>query len=541
MAPVPEPKGLVAEFYVSTPAATWKQARDAAGIALLPRNYGVLLTTVLGLPPIVADAFDESATTTGAAVLDDKSEWQAVVGAKLSSGRELIARLTTGGKAAYDERKDPSGIVYLQPKPGKASTEIALAVLGNRLLVARDAAAIGLVGPYVAKTLPTKKPPGPGVVMHVPKKALSGPLAAELKKRWKTLKTDLTKRDQANRKKHGGRAPDFGDPQAAMSVMASNVAGWVEMLEHAERAQLRLLSEKDALRLRLEVDPGKKSELKDWVRGLAVGDASPLLHLPQGAAVGVIARSSPEQRRASAKSTAASLAKMFGDRLKPAQQERVEKALAELAESRGDEALFGFVRAPTAGLVYRGTSADQKRFDAATKNLVGLLRLNAFKEPINQFVGAFTVKHSTTKIVGLENKAHRVLFTIKPSGMRMAKDPKGQVSAAPQPIELLWTESGGITYGAMTQDAPPLLIAMVATEPAKSWAGLPQVGTRLKKIGKGASFVVAARPQILLGNAPANSAGLATVAVGRESGLGVMNLTVDRAALGFFVQRAMTQ
>jgi hypothetical protein len=542
MAPVPAPTGLVAELFVSNPGAAWKKLRDTSGAVILPQSYGVLLTTLLGLPPLAADAFDDSATTTGAVALDEASQWQATLAIKLVSGREFIARLTTGSKAAYEEKKQDGGITLLAPKPGKASEEITLAVLGNTLLVARSAAAVTRLGPYAAKSLPRKKPPAPGAVLYVPKTALSGPVAAEVRKRWKALSEELSTSDLANRQKHGGRAPDFGDPQAALAVMTGNIDVWVKMLQGADHAQLELRPEADALRVHFEVDPGQSADLGKWVKELAVGSASPLLVLPDNAAVGVVTRSSSEQRAHSAQSTADAIGRLFGDRLKATDKERVAKALTELAQARGDEAVFGFVRtADSGGLVYRGPTTDQRQLDSAAKSLVGLLRLPAFEEPLRQFVGEFNIKQSSAKIAGLPNKAERVLLSIKPSGMRMAKDPKGQVSAAPRPVELMWTSIDDVTYGAMTIDAPPLLVAMVAAESSKTWAGLPAIATGLSRVGKDAGFVAAVRPQLLLANAPTASPGLATIALGRSGKLAVLDVTADQAAMRFFMQRAMTQ
>ncbi len=542
MAPVPAPKGLVAELFVSSPGSTWKKLRDTSGAVILPQSYGVLLTTLLGLPPLAADAFDDSATTTGAVALDEASQWRAALAIKLVSGREFIARLTTGSKAAYEPKEHGAGITLLTPKAGKASDAIALAVLGNTLLVARSPEGITLLGPYVAKTLPPKKPPAPGAVAYVPSAALRGPLAGEIKKRWKAAREELSNTDQNNRKKHGGRAPDFGDPQAALAVMTGSVDGWVKLLEGADHAQLELRSENDVVRLHLQVDPGQSTDLQKWVQELAVGDASPLLSLPESAAIGVVSRSSMQQRTESAQSSADALGRLFGDRLNAKDKDRVANALKELAEARGDEAVFGYVRgADSAGLVYRGSTLDPRRLDAAAKSLVGLLRLPAFEEPLQQFVGQFSIKQSSAKIPGLPNKAERVLLSIKPSGMRMAKDPKGEVSAAPRPVELMWTSADGVTHGAMTTDAPPLLVAMVAAETAKTWAGVPATATGVSRIGKEVGFAVAVRPQILLGNAPLQSPGLATIALGRSGKLGVLDITADQAALRFFMQRAMTQ
>lgn len=536
---MPAPAGLVGELYVQDPGRTWKELRDAANIALLPQHYGVLLTTVLGLPPLLADAFDDGAMTTGAATLDGSGRLQAVVGARVTSGKELVARLTTGSKASHDEARDASGMTLLKPKPGKASAEISLAVLGNVLLVAQSEDALRDAGPYVARTLPTKKPPAPGAVLVVPKEALRGALAKEVRARWKRVEASLAAKDRENRAKHGGRAPDFGDPAAALSVMSGSVGDWVKMLEEVESAQVQLAGKGDSIQLRLTVDPGASKPLSEWISGLSLGDARPLLALPRRSALGVLTRSTEEQRGASAKSTAAALGRLFGDRLKAPEQEKIEAALGDLARARGDEALFGLSLGATQGVVFRGPAGDRKAFDSAMKGMVGLLRMNAFREPLRQFVGDYDLKQSTTKIVGLDAPVQRVLLSVKPSAMRRAKDPQGELPATPQPVEALWTQNAEHTYGALAVDAPPLLIDLVAGEANKTWETVPGLATRLDKLGNQAGFFVVVRPAPLLGQDLLDAPGVVSLSAGRAGTQAVVDLSVDQAALAVIAQKAM--
>src|SRR6185436_18343490 len=110
------------------------------------------------------------------------------------------------------------------------------------------------------------------------------------------------------------------------------------------------------------------------------------------------------------------LSALFADRMNAADQKLVKDTLGALAQARGDTTSYALVvREGNAGLVIKGGLSDAGALDDGTRGLIRLLRIRAFAEPVRQFVGAVTVKQSSTTIAGLEGKVSRALFSVNPS------------------------------------------------------------------------------------------------------------------------------
>lgn len=540
LSPVPAPEGLIADLFVPAPGETWRGLRDTAGVALLPQSYGLLLATVLGLPLTVAEAFDDRALTVGGVMMAATGEPLVVLGAQVRSGPELIANLSTGDNARFDARRDDgSGLTRLVAKPGKASADVTLAVIGNRLLFSQSSEAMDQLGPYVGRSLHRRRVTGSGVIAEIAKGALRGPVHALVKQRWQSTRDALDVADRDNRQKRGGRTPDFGDPQAALLGLGDKVAALLEVLENADGARVTLESRAGVTALRAEVNPGSSKEAMDWVRGLSAGDARPLLSLPATTVLAIQSRSTAAARMEGAESTTASVSKLLAERLSPADAKKVSAALSQLAVGRGDDAVVGVLLGEPSGVVYRGSLSDPKAFDAGAKALFGLLELPAFKEPLRQFAGDMTVKRSTATVAGLPTRVERVLLTVKPSGMRLGADPSGTKAAAPEPIDVLWTVQDGVALGAVAKDAVPLLVTLSTATGDRTWAGSPNAAAAVERLGDRAAFVAAVRPGALLPRAESEAQGVATLALGKRESHPWLELVLDRESLRALVKGAI--
>jgi hypothetical protein len=499
---VPEPEGLAAELVVGKPGETWSKLRDLGGgpARLLPQSFGLLVSTFLGLPATAADSIDPDLPVTGAACTDEKGELSAVTAIHVRNGKELVARLSAGGDAHYSARADAtSGFTLLDPKPGKASEEVALGVLGNYLVAARHGTDITKVGPYAVRTLTKREPPKTPLLVTLRKRALSGPLSAEIVALWKAKKSELERQDQQNREKHGGRAPDFGDPAAAIGGIDAAVEGFTRALGSASGARLLATPLADRLELRTEVDAEKTGELADLISSMVVGDARPLLAMPTGTAVGVLTRTTAATRAASAKSMAEGIAGLFADRLPSGDRDKLQHALSDLAAGRGDWESYGLLLSGgRGGLVYRAGLSDPKSFAAGAKALFGSLGLKAFSEPLRQFVGDVSVKQSTANVPGISGNVQRAVIVVKPSGIRAQLDKSGKAGAESQTVEALWWLDSDKAYGALSFDAVPLLGKLVqsGSDPKATQASDARVSAALARV-KDASFVVLVEPLAL--------------------------------------------
>lgn len=534
--PVPKPAELAATFVVGKPGETWTKLRETGGgpARLLPQSFGLLVATLLGLPAAAADAIDPDFAMTGAATSNEQGAVQVAVAVHVRSGRELLARLTAGADAPYASREDAaSGVTLLEPKAGKAPTGVALGLSGNFLLAARQASDLTKVGPYAARTLPKEPLPARPISMSFEKRALGGPIAEAIRAAWKSKKAELEKLDDANRQKHGGRTPDFGDPRAALAGLSSAVEAFLGVI--GSSASGRLVAEPfgDRLEVVAELDAEPTGAAAETFAAFSVGDAQPITALPSLTPIVILTRTTAESRQASAKNMEQGVGGLFGDRLAASDRDKIKGVLEKLAQGRGDWETYGvYLDAGKGGLLYRAQSADPKTFDAGAKELFKLLSIKALAEPLRQFAGDISVKQSTAQVPGVPGTTQRTLIGLRPSPMRAASDKTGKVSTETQNLEILWAHQGGQVLGAGSLDAVPILGALVAaeSEPKSTHQSDAKVAAALGRV-KDATFVVLVQPLRLGGGASATPSSPVVLSLGRKDRTGFVRAEADQAAL----------
>lgn len=538
LSPVPEPEGLVAELFVAKPDQTWKRIRALAGgpVNLLPANYPVLVTTLLGLPPTSAGAFDADVASVGAVVSPAPDQLAVVLGIHVKSGRELIAALTTGNDPRFAAKMDAaSGVTLLEPKRG--AVDMALGMVGNHLIAAQTEDHLKRFGPFVARTLPKRELPAEGIVANVPKKALSGPLAKKVRARWKAFSTELEQQDRKNREQRGGRAPDFGDPLVALRGVGAAVEGIAKALESSRHGRLVVLPRDDRLEARLELETEPGGDAARALEQMAVGDLAPLLALPLGMDAVVVNRTTAAGREESARSLAEGAASLFGDRLKAADKKKLEQVALDLAAGRGDVASYGLLaKNERTTLVYRGTVADEKRFAQGVRGLLELAKVPALAEPVRQFVGDVSVTQSTAQVPGVDAKVQRARIKIEPSPMRKVQA-GGRIQVGPKELELLWFVENGVAYLALSSDPAAALVDLATASGDGTLAGDASSRGSVQRIGAGSSFALYAQPSRLgIGTSRKTSTPL-LVTLGKSNATGWVRLDADRAAVQALVSR----
>jgi hypothetical protein len=493
--PVPDPAGLMAELWVSDPDRSWRKLRNQAGSrpALLPASFPMLAATLLELPHAVAGMFDANVPLLGALVTDPSGSAAWVLGLHVKSGRELAAALTSGADASYASRTDEaSGVLLLEPKSKSNPTQPALGIVGNYLLVAESASVLFLAGPFVARTLPKRPPPSESIVLTARQQALAGPVAKQLQRLWREQASELKTLDQRNRQDRGGRAPDFGDPLAALNGVGASVDTLVELLKSARELRVVLEPLDDGLELRAELTPGQEGPAAEVVRELVVGGVEPLLTLPKNTLFGVLSRGSSSQREESAKSMSTRLRALFGERLSDGDKALIDETFVQLARGRGDFAAYGLIEC-NGGVcaVMRGAAGDVSAFNSGLKSLLKFPRIKAFSEPLRQFVGEITVRPSSTSVPGLPGRVDRAALTLKPARMQAAG--RGAAQADVETFELLWRADSELVYAAAGRDAAPALLELTQGTKERSLASDALVSEAARRAGP-VSFAAVVRP-----------------------------------------------
>lgn len=544
LSPVPAPDGIVAELFLKRPDDTWSALRGLAGgrAAILPASFQMLVGTLAGLPAAAASTIDANVAAVGVLVdAGGGTEPSLVLGVHVRSGGELVARVADGSKASYDKSAGEQGLTVLTAKAGKAPEDIHLGVVGNYLLISRDAAALKKAGPYVARTLPDRveKQPAP-LTLRADEKALSGPIAKGVRGYWKRTRAKLDAlREKARDEK--GRDADFADPAAAMKGLDAGVEALVKVLESSERAVVELEPTSTRLELRAELDPKDSGAAKDLISGMEVGDLAPLLALPASTAVAITSRSKALDEPGAA--TSAALSALFGDRLPDADEKRLNETLASLAKGRGSHLSYGLLAGKLTSIVLRGKVRDEKAFGEGADGAFQLLKLKAFSEPLGQYAGDFTTKPSTVTVPGLDGKVKRVEVTVKPPTPTSDAAPTqgGKPAKKPEPkkFEFLWQVSDGMVYGAVSTEAEAALLSVAGKQQGqKTLADVAPVAAAAKRVGSDAGFALLLDPLKIGLSAlglPASSPML--VAVGRRDGLGWVRVDASKQAVQLIIRQ----
>ena len=529
----------MAELQVPHPEATWRKLRDLAGsrAALLPASFPMLVATLLDLSHTAAGSIDSDVPAVGA-VIASGTEPAWVFGLHVKSGRELAAALTNGADASHAARLDAtSGVLLLEPKARKSEDTTALGIVGNYLLVAPSPSPLVAAGPFVARTLPGRPQVAEPLVLSARQPALKGAIVKLLREAWRARAAELKAADRSNRERHGGRAPDFGDPLAALSGVDAAVDAAGAVLEGARELKLIVDPQEAQLELRAELAPEADGPAAELVRELEGADLGPLLELPRATAFGVLTRSTRAQRDTSAKNLRERLQALFGERITASDRALLEQTFADLARGRGDFAAYGVLDQNGAfAAMMRGAAGDAAAFDLGMKSLLKLPKLPAFAEPLRQFVGALAVRTSSVSVPGLDGKVERAALSLKPARVDLG----GQaVQLEPQAFELLWRVEGPLVYAAVARNAAPALLQLV--KPAgQTLAADPELYAAVKRAGT-ASFAAVLRPLVFVDAAPnLDRSAPVLLTLGRQANRGavlrisVAKAVVDAAARGAF-------
>ena len=203
------------------------------GLGALVDGHATAYAVVVQKPPEVAASVPVA----------NASDVGWVLGLRLSdSGARRMAALRQRLPGPLPNESSAACTLSRGPDP---PLPVAVAIARGWLLVAGDERDLLESGPYVVGALPVDgllASPA-SLVARAPHVALVGPIAAALSSSWAAARAWMLEQGRSERERHGGRQPDFGDPEAI-----------VEVLERAARD--RLASIAGARELRIEAETG---------------------------------------------------------------------------------------------------------------------------------------------------------------------------------------------------------------------------------------------------------------------------------------------
>ncbi len=392
--PVPAPAGHVADVFIPTPDATWQLMRAKLGgpMALLPATFPGAVVTILGLSPQLLEQIDSNVPAYGVWT-DDGKRMVLVMGVHVRDGARAVTLLTDGADAKFKARPDPSGVTLLDPTPTNTAHAAALGVTGNYLLWAETSDDLVKSGPYVARTLPTRPAEKGQIVMVATRASLAGPLAKRVRDGWAAFRKEKEDEDKKLRQEHGGKAPDFGDPAAALADVDGKVSRVATLLSDLEEARATIDFDNAGVHARLTMKPAADNgPATQEFAAMVTGDTAPLLALPRGSLFGLLTRDSSDVRKQSSADQADSITKILGDRIGADDAKKLHDALSMWAQSRGDWLSAGLeATADGKTLVINGALADGKQLDDGLRAILALASVPAFKEPIETHIGKLTL------------------------------------------------------------------------------------------------------------------------------------------------------
>ena len=519
LASVPaRPRGLLLEAVLRDPDAAWSRLQEGAGgaFAVLPPALGPLVCAALGVDRDLGALVDGHAAAYGVVVQRAGAApapggagdvgWAVALRLTADGARKATSMQSAARPAGFDQRLEGGMDILTRPD---SPLPVALAIAQGWLVVASDERDLLESGPYVIGALPA--PPASvslsaaasfvALASHV---ALVGPVSAALSSRWDAARVWLLEQGRVERDRHGGRPPDFADPEAIVAALESAIRrGLASTFRDRD---LRIEGEVGADDVTVEVR-AVMSDASASVTGdasastPALGDALPLGDVPVDVPLAVLVRSDAAERAETAHALTNALAEVLGSRMRDEQATAVASALAGWGRARGDWMALGPARVPEGGFWVRAPAAAAATVDVAPRaihELLALSRLPPLRDP-------------------LANWLHRLPVVFGPPAGKASTANFPAAGGAPAPVAgVTWAMDGGeLTIGA---GAHPLQRMADVTSPGARWSDEPRTARVLADLGDSTSLAALAQPLRLgVAGAHVTSAPLA-FAWGRKGG-----------------------
>jgi hypothetical protein len=352
----------------------------------LPVTPELAVTTLVGFSPLLAGLVDPVAPAPFDLVIDGQSQLALVTGIRATSAGELVVAASSGAGAKFVAEADSArGITLLRPK--EAPVDVTTAVAGDYLVMGSSVDAVRSAAAHVATAPISEARRGEIAEVAVSHAELAGPIRALVSKIGEEARKRLESSDLEDRARHGGRAPDYADPEpiiAALGLFTDESASVVSSTSRV-RATARV---EPAPSVRVELTPEETGPARDLMTALPLGDLSLLTRLPSWAELTFM-----WHRGASGPTVADRVAAVFGHRLGPADKGRIEAWAEDLDRGLGRTAVVGsFGDGHYAGGFVLASGGDGSALGRATSGLVDILGIAALRAPIETFAGRINAK-----------------------------------------------------------------------------------------------------------------------------------------------------
>jgi hypothetical protein len=502
---VPAPEALLADVIIGTPNASWGRLQRGIGgaVGILPASAGGIICAIAGLDPFLASEVDGTAAAFGA-VAGDPANPAYLFAVKLVDLRKARAGLVDGETARFGSR-DASGMTELLAKPGSNPPSVALGISPNGyLLIARASEDLGRLGPYVSRSLPRRAVPAEGaVIIDVPRAALGTLVKPKLDELWVGMKSFLLTEDERMRHKHGGRAPDFGDPKAIVAALDGWVTRRIAVISDLEKMRVAVDFADDGLSILTTMTPlGAGGPAATWTDAMTLGDTAPVASFPSTSAAALLVRDNEADRAEQAREVEKLVTGALGPRLAEADAKKLHDVVEDYTKARSDVLTAALIWDDPQGLVLRAPVRDADAAARCVRGGVDLVRVAPFKELLR----ARDVTTSTDEVSGLGKVS---LATIA----RAPRAGDGKDAGAPRPrgdagagdagasaaqrtnkdeLGLAWTVDGGVLSLA-TGDVPIATLG-AAVRPDRKLGDELAIARSLGALGKDANSVLVVQP-----------------------------------------------
>ncbi|MGD0525462.1 MAG: hypothetical protein ABSE49_09980, partial [Polyangiaceae bacterium] len=350
--PVAAPATLVAEGTLRDPDVFWGKLRKGGGapLAMMHATAAGAILGWAGVDPSVAPLVAGGAPFQ--LVLGDVPDGTAyAIAMKLADPDAARAKLVDGETALY-RGEDADGMVRLVPRQEGASA-VALAVAWTGYLVlASSAGDLSTLGPYAARTMPTKALPASSFELRADPAAL-----ATIGKNAPRLATKATANIAATA---SGILPPEVDAAAFAECFKADLQETFDTV--GVLAEARVDADADDAQLDVVatlVPPAGTNLATQRMARMHPASAGPLLDAPREAIATLFWSDAAETRVSDATTLGPCLGKVFAPLLGPGGGTKLADLLAAWARGRGDWETASFVaRSGVAGLVMRAPVAD---------------------------------------------------------------------------------------------------------------------------------------------------------------------------------------
>ena len=488
--PPPAPGGVVVEAALHDPDAMWSRLQHGASgaLALLPPALGELASGLLGIDDDLGALVDGHATSYAVVAQrpgarDGDLAWALALRLTDDGAKRVATRSFDAGASGWSERVD--GALRVLTRPDRP-LPVALAIAPGWLVVARDEPALVAMAPYVSRTMPAGAAlAGPAFVAIAPHAALAGPIAHYLSAQWAEARAWLLERDRRDRALHGGRPPDFGDPEALVAALGAAVERRVAALATASELRVELDAGDADLTLELLATPGAPGAVAAGDAGISpvgLGDARPLTEVPANAPLALLWRDEPEARLEDSRDLTALLVEFLGGRLREDQARSIGAALEEWSRGRGDWMSVAIAGSGSGGgargLWIRAPASTREGTSQAVRDVLELSRLPPVRAPLDDLF------HLGPLAFGRAAGNVRIATFAPP-------EPPGRAAGASREGVAWSVAAGDVTVAA---GAEPLGLLTEATSRTGTWGDDARMARALAAVGDSAAFVALARP-----------------------------------------------